>query len=165
IHILLLKYQAKKVLTKFGKIAIHPNIVAPFTFYDTIFVNINDWKNNNIDKAILYHEKAHVDQKHSIDVILVELIKIVLWFHPLIYIYKRWIQENHEYLADSFSLSYTSDIKKYQHLILKYYAKDTNQIYLSSSIKFKNLKKRFIMMSNNKKNKFIDSLLCTIVIL
>src|SRR5690606_24975278 len=45
IHILLLKYQAKKVLTKFGKIAIHPNIVAPFTFYDTIFVNINDWKN------------------------------------------------------------------------------------------------------------------------
>lgn len=77
----------------------------------------------------------------------------MLWFQPLIYYFKRIIQENHEYLADEFSLQKTNNLKNYQELILDYYDNNQPIVALSSSIHFNNLKKRFIMMKNTQKGK------------
>ncbi len=151
--ILRIKKSGKKEHTSFGNLIISNKVIAPFTFYNTIYVSDVEWKSKALNPAILYHEQAHVKQKHSIDILLVEALKIVLWFQPLIYYFKRIIQENHEYLADEFSLQKTNNLKNYQELILDYYDNNQPIVALSSSIHFNNLKKRFIMMKNTQKGK------------
>src|SRR5690606_9941500 len=102
---------------------------------------------------IPYHEQALVKQKHTLDILCIELLKGFLWFQPFLYVFKRLMQENHEYLADEYSLSKTQDVKHYQQLILNFYNQPSKELQLSSSFYFSNLKKRFIMMKNTKKGR------------
>ena len=151
--ILQIKKSGKNVSTSFGKLIVSSKVASPFTFCNYIYVNKTDWESKSVSDAILYHEQAHVKQKHSIDILFIEGLKIVSWFQPFIYYFKRIIQENHEYLADEFSLQKTNNLKNYQELILNYYGNNQPIVALSSSIHFNNLKKRFIMMKNTKKGK------------
>jgi bla regulator protein blaR1 len=48
------------------------------------------------------HELAHISQRHSLDILFIELITIVAWINPLLYLYRKSIQLNHEFLADEF---------------------------------------------------------------
>ncbi|MBA5792867.1 M56 family metallopeptidase [Flavobacterium sp. xlx-214] len=148
-----LKRTGTIVNSTFGQLVLNNNIKVPFSFYKYIYLNKNDWNSNTIDDAILYHEQGHIIQKHSLDIILLELLSVFLWFQPFIYYFKRLIQENHEYLADEYSLNKTKNIKHYQHLILNCYSHKQSLVPLSSSIHFNNLKKRFIMMKNTKKGR------------
>lgn len=151
--ILQVKRSGKKEETSFGNLIVSNKVISPFTFYNCIYINEIEWENKNLNHAILYHEQAHVKQKHTIDILFIETLKIVLWFQPFLYYFKRIIQENHEYLADEFSLQKTNNLKNYQELILNYYGNNQPIVALSSSIHFNNLKKRFIMMKNTKKGK------------
>lgn len=160
-----LKRKSTSLKTSFGVITLNDKVKSPFTFIDTIFVNATNWQHKKIEQAILYHEQGHVVQKHTFDVLFVELIKIFLWFQPFLYIYKRLIQENHEYLADAYSLSKHKNINHYQHLILNYYTTTENVVALSSSIHFNNLKKRFIMMKNVKKGRVWETIFYSLTVL
>ena len=151
--ILQIKKSGKKVSTSFGNLIVSNKVTSPFTFCNYIYINDLEWESKSINPAILYHEQAHLKQNHSIDVLFIELLKIVLWFQPFLYYFKRVVQENHEYLADEFSLQKTKNLKNYQELILDYYGNNQPIVALSSSIHFNNLKKRFIMMKNTKKGK------------
>ena len=151
--ILRIKASGKKVNTSFGNLIVSSKVTSPFTFCNCIYVNKTEWENKSVNPAILYHEQAHVRQNHSIDILFIEGLKIVLWFQPFLYYFKRIVQENHEYLADEFSLQRTNNIKNYQELILNYYGNNQPIVALSSSIHFNNLKKRFIMMKNTNKGK------------
>ena len=161
IYLWKLKRKSTHISTQFGTIALHAKVKSPFSFYNTIFVNFNDWQNAKIDDAILHHEQAHVLQKHTLDVLFIEILKTVMWFQPFLFIFKRFIQENHEYLADQVSLNKSTNIKHYQNLILNYYNTTETVVALSSSIHFNNLKKRFIMMKNTKKAKVWSSIFYT----
>lgn len=151
--ILRIKKSGKKVSTSFGNLIVSNKVTSPFTFCNYIYVNKTEWENKTVNPAILYHEQAHVKQHHSIDILFMEGLKIILWFQPFLYYFKRIIQENHEYLADEFSLQRTNNLKNYQELILNYYGNNQTIVELSSSIHFSNLKKRFIMMKNTNKGK------------
>lgn len=151
--ILQIKKSGKKISTSFGKLIVSNKVKSPFTFCNYIYVNKTEWESKSVSDAILYHEQAHVKQNHSIDVLFIEVLKIVMWFQPFLYYFKRIVQENHEYLADEFSLQRTNDLKNYQELILNYYGNNQPIVALSSSIHFNNLKKRFIMMKNTNKGK------------
>jgi len=153
IKILRIKRSGKKVNTSFGNLIVSSKVTSPFTFCNYIYVNKTEWVNKSVNYAILYHEQAHVKQNHSIDILFIEGLKIVLWFQPFLYYFKRIVQENHEYLADEFSLQRTNNLKNYQELILNYYGNNQPIVALSSSIHFNNLKKRFIMMKNTNKGK------------
>lgn len=152
-NILKIKKSGRKEHTSFGNLIVSNNVTSPFTFCNYIYVNKTEWENKSVNPAILYHEQAHVKQKHSIDILFVEALKIVMWFQPFLYYFKRIVQENHEYLADEFSLQRTKNLKNYQELILNYYGNNQPIVALSSSIHFNNLKKRFIMMKNTNKGK------------
>src|SRR5690606_29004922 len=52
-------------------------------------------------KTILHHEAVHIKQKHYLDLLWFELLRIVFWFNPLVYFYQKRITETHEYIADS----------------------------------------------------------------
>jgi TonB family protein len=80
-------------------ILIDSNQVGSFSFLKWIVINRNDYE-NHFD-AILRHEMVHTQQWHSLDILLIEILRTVFWFNPVLLLYKRSLQEIHEYLADA----------------------------------------------------------------
>lgn len=72
----------------------------PFSFFGQMFL-----PSPQIHPAIVDHEHAHIEQKHWIDLIIIELACVVLWFNPIIYLYRRAVVLQHEYLADEAAVS------------------------------------------------------------
>jgi hypothetical protein len=119
---------------------------SPFSFLRFIFVSGKDYQQGAIGPELLTHELTHVRQRHTLDVLLVELLQVVLWFNPLVYLYKQAIRANHEYLADEHVVEHHKNVKHYQHLLLDtIFRKNTPS--LVSNIGFSLTKKRLIMMT------------------
>lgn len=116
-----------------------------FSFFTWVFVNPSLTETEI--REIMNHEMVHVRQKHWIDLMLAELLCVLQWFNPVIWIYIRLIRQNHEYLADKVALQRTSDPAIYRAALL-------NQIVGSPVISLVNSfnsslnKKRFVMMEN-----------------
>src|SRR5690606_31843644 len=70
-----------------------------FSFFNRIFINKADF-DHHFD-TVYNHEKIHVAQYHSLDILLVELFRVVFWFNPVLGLYKHSLQEVHEFLADT----------------------------------------------------------------
>ena len=93
-------YKKGKVLDdKPFRLVLHPLNYPPFSFFRSIFINRKHYTGPAMEE-IIEHEKAHVRQLHSVDVLLAELLIIFQWFNPLAWIYKKTVEENHEFLAD-----------------------------------------------------------------
>ena len=109
--------------------------------------------NRNIEPEILQHEYAHLYQKHTLDVLFMQLVLAFAWFNPFFWFLKRAIISNHEFLADEYTLHLSKDIKHYRELIInKTLAPFHNQF--ASNFNFLLTKKRFIMMTKHTpKNK------------
>ena len=73
--------------------------VTPFSFFNFVFINRKNADQAGM-KVMLAHELEHVRQRHSLDVMILELVTISQWFNPFIWLLKRSIRENHEFLAD-----------------------------------------------------------------
>lgn len=74
------------------------NEIGSFSFLKWLVVNFTDYE-LNFD-PILRHESVHIRQLHSLDILLIEILKVGFWFNPVLWFYKRSLQEVHEYLAD-----------------------------------------------------------------
>jgi beta-lactamase regulating signal transducer with metallopeptidase domain len=71
---------------------------SPFSFFRLIF--INEHIGENEAATILAHEQVHAEQRHSVDVLLMELLTVLQWFNPAVWFYRNLLREVHEYLAD-----------------------------------------------------------------
>ena len=120
--------------------------VLPHTFLKYIFINKKEYKTDTSEQLILTHELAHVKQKHSIDVLFVELLQIVFWCVPIFKFYKKAIQLNHEFLADDAVIKSHKNISEYQHILINTSAQNNN-IYLASNLNYSLTKKRLLMMT------------------
>ncbi|HAO51509.1 MAG TPA: hypothetical protein DCR35_20635 [Runella sp.] len=92
----------------------------PFTaasFFGVVFMNSQALTEEETQQVLL-HEQMHARLFHSIDVLLIELCKVILWFNPAIYFYKKSLAEIHEYEVDAL-LAARFDAKTYAYLILK----------------------------------------------
>jgi len=118
----------------------------PHTFLNYIFISDLEYERRLTEPELLTHELAHVHQKHTLDVLFIELLKTVFWLNPLLYLYKRAIQTNHEFLADDAVIHQHLNITTYQSLLLDK-ATPPMAYALASSINFSLTKKRFIMMT------------------
>jgi beta-lactamase regulating signal transducer with metallopeptidase domain len=121
----------------------------PHTFLHYIFINRQEYEDGHIEEQLFTHELAHVNQKHTIDVLFIELLKTIFWFNPLLYFYKKAIQLNHEFLADESVLATTHNVISYQQLLLQKALPSANY-QLASSLNFSLTKKRFTMMTKVK---------------
>ncbi|MCF0056723.1 TonB family protein [Dyadobacter sp. CY356] len=74
------------------------NEIGSFSFLKWLVINFADYE-LNFD-PILRHESVHIRQFHSLDILLIEILKVGFWFNPVLWFYKRSLQEVHEYLAD-----------------------------------------------------------------
>jgi len=125
----------------------------PFAFLNNLFVYEKDWKNDLIDPSLLEHEYAHISQRHSLDILLIEFLKCFLWMNPVLYFFKTSIQLNHEFLADRVVIDQTQKIKKYQQLLLAL-ASNNKSMSLASHINYLLTKKRLKMMNNRQKSTY-----------
>src|SRR5690606_20368631 len=88
-------------------------------------------------------------QKHSLDVLLVEFLRIVFWFNPLLLLYKKAIQLNHEFLADEAVYSKFQDKAVYQWLIFSKISGNEAGLSISSPFNLSSTKSRLIMMGKS----------------
>jgi TonB family protein len=89
----------------------------PFSFMNYIFINSGNYNTEERQK-IIEHELAHINQYHTFDLILLELITIFQWFNPFAWLLRRTVIEVHEYLADEEVISHGTSIPFYQKLLL-----------------------------------------------
>lgn len=139
------KNSYKSLDFKGAKIILLRELVVPHSFLNTIFLNSDEYEGRYIEKEVLEHELAHVRQRHSWDVLFVEILQIFCWFNPLIYLYKRSIKINHELLADAAVVKELDNMRSYQHILLQR-AGAQPSLALASSFHFLITKKRIIML-------------------
>lgn len=130
------------------KVVLTDDGTVPYTFWKTIFLNDKQYQKNKISKEMLTHELVHARQNHTLDILLVEILKTIFWFNPVLYLYKTAIRMNHEYIADQKVLSDGADIVSYQTLLLGMRTAKSNH-NLTNSLNFNITKKRFQMMTSN----------------
>ena len=98
---LLLLIKKSKTMTDDGIKYVFVNENLPtFSFFNFIFIKRDLFENIQESRKIIEHETIHLSQKHSIDLILAELLIILQWFNPIAYLIRKSIKENHEFLAD-----------------------------------------------------------------
>ncbi|ASB50073.1 M56 family metallopeptidase [Alkalitalea saponilacus] len=117
---------------------------APFSFFAYIFINPS--ANKSDIKEIVRHEAEHIKQYHCIDLMLSEIVRLLLWFNPIAWLYGHFVRQNHEYLADNHAIQNCSNPAIYRAVLI-------NQMIGGEAIRLGNMfcyslnKKRFIMMT------------------
>jgi hypothetical protein len=112
--------RAEKIDHDWYKIALLNQPVNPFSFLRTVFINKQDYLENRIAPNVLSHELEHVRQSHSNDVIFFEMLHILFWFNPVLFLYKWAARINHEYLADEAVIRSISDMKTYANELINF---------------------------------------------
>lgn len=98
---------------------IHENdkYALPFSFFNHILINPKYLKQGEISE-ILSHEQVHIRECHWVDLLIIELLTVVFWFNPFIWLFELAIKQNHEYLADQGVISRGHSPVRYQALLV-----------------------------------------------
>jgi len=123
---------------------------SPFSFFNIIFVNSARFEEKGM-KEIIEHERIHIRQLHSIDVLILEVLTILFWFNPFVWFYRRSVKGIHEFLADEGVLSNGTNKKYYQELLLQY-SLGALVNDMTNNFNHSLIKRRFIMMTKSKSN-------------
>ncbi len=126
------------------QVVLTPTEHLPFSFGNLIFKPQANHFSEAEEEKILLHELAHVRGRHSIDVLLVEILGIFFWFNPLIYLYRQSLKVIHEYIADAAVVS-LGQKKQYGHLLLRQSLSGPS-VALANHFFHSQLKKRINMM-------------------
>jgi TonB-dependent SusC/RagA subfamily outer membrane receptor len=138
--------------------------VQSFSFFNLVMINRSQARSTELE-YILAHEKAHSHQGHSYDVLWLELVKMLHWFNPMIWLITRESRQNMEYLADQEVALQTENPQHYQHAIVQHASQGGYQL-LKTQFSKTNLRNRIIMM-NQPNNRRVPSwkLLVTLPVL
>lgn len=124
-------------------------LVAPFSWMHTIVLSRIDYEECN--PSILAHERGHIQQHHSWDIVFVEVLTALQWFNPVVWLLRRDLRTVHEYEADASVLSSGSDVSQYIQLLMRK-AMGTKACILANGINNSVLKKRITMIIKPKSN-------------
>lgn len=139
------------VMDSYKLIPIDRPIVAG-SFFRSIFLGVLFEKLSSQEKEIiLRHEKIHLDQAHTFDLILVELISILFWFNPVIRLVKKSLRNVHEYCTDQ--VVSKNATTSYSELLLSL-ASDCKEYSIGHNFSAFQLKKRIMMLSKKRTSRF-----------
>jgi len=124
---------------------------APFSFWRSIYVNPAKHEPADL-KSILLHEQVHVNQWHTADILLAELSSIFYWFNPGIWLIKKAVRENIEFITDRKILKNGVDSKTYQYSLVNVSFNNT-QPGIVNHFNISTIKKRIIMMNAKRSSK------------
>lgn len=131
------------------------NAAGSFSFMKWVFISPADYA-RNFD-TILTHELVHVRQRHSWDILLVEILHVVFWFNPIVVLYKNALQEVHEYLADqqvALAQAVTNSPDCYAEFLISYALNGPTNVLTNQFFNSKLLKSRITMLYKNKNSKW-----------
>jgi TonB family protein len=123
---------------------------SPFSFLNYIFVSENLQNTNGWEK-MLEHEKQHIRQGHTFDVLVLEIVAIFQWINPFFWMFRRALRENHEFLADQAVISQGTAPSWYKQVLINQYVGD--QIVLANNFNYSLIKNRIKMISKIKSRK------------
>lgn len=123
---------------------IRMDLNSPFSFFNSIFLP----KNEN-SQMVIEHELAHIRQLHWCDLVLVEIVSVLLWFNPFVFLYKKSLKLQHEYLADASVIKDKNRIEGYLTCMLKQ-VQTVSFNGIISQFYCKTIKKRIVMITKNK---------------
>ena len=136
------------------KLVILEKETSPYSFLRYVFVNRSLQGNPDYHKMII-HELEHVKQGHSFDVIILEILTVFQWFNPFMWMLRRAIRENHEYLADQAVLNTGINRGYYKKLLLQQFTGE--QVVIANNFNYSLIKKRIKMMSKIKSSKLANT--------
>jgi hypothetical protein len=143
----LLRQKEVIVNKPFALVDINENI-NPFSFFKYIVYNSTLYSKIELDN-ILQHEKVHSREKHSIDVLIAKVFCAIFWFNPFVWLYKKAILQNLEYIADTKAIQNIEDKKAYQMTLLRVVT-DQNCLSITNSFYQSLIKKRIVMLNKNQ---------------
>ncbi|MEL7122030.1 MAG: TonB family protein [Bacteroidota bacterium] len=120
----------------------------PFSFFNLIFWSKAMPLQGVSSKQMIEHEAAHVKSWHSIDLMLMEVITLVAWYFPMVYLYRAAIRNNHEYEADAYVVRHSSK-KAYGHLLIQQSLSGPQIAFVNHFI-HSQLKNRILMLTRKK---------------
>ena len=127
------------------------NKISPFSFFKWIVYNPESFNSEEL-KLMLTHEKVHASQLHSIDILMIQLACSIFWFNPLMWLYRKEVRQNLEYIADYKTQTTSENEKEYQHLLLKTSVANHN-ISISNNFYNSLIKERIIMLKKSRSNR------------
>ncbi len=135
-----------------------PDSTDAFSFGNIIFLGEN--LEQTAKKHIISHELVHVRQKHYVDLLYFELLRILFWFNPLVYLFQKRTATLHEFIADAQAVS-TSDKKEYYQNLLSEVFQTRNISFVNTFFNHSLIKKRIVMLhkSKSKKSQLVKYLL------
>jgi len=108
-----------KVIHQSGYLQINTEGKLPtFSFFNYLFWDNTQDLSQEENEKILFHELKHIHDRHSYDILYLEILKVFFWFNPFLYAYQRALKNNHEYIADA-SVMRHSDLPSYQKLMVQ----------------------------------------------
>jgi beta-lactamase regulating signal transducer with metallopeptidase domain len=123
----------------------------PFSFFNYLIYNKSNFTDEELNMIII-HEKVHIIQKHSYDVLIAKLLCIILWINPIAWLYKKAILENLEFIADYKTSEITNNTYQYQKTLLKVVVCN-NQLSITNQFYQSLIKKRIVMLNTNPSQK------------
>ncbi|MGF7140824.1 carboxypeptidase-like regulatory domain-containing protein [Roseimarinus sediminis] len=123
---------------------------APFSFINQVY--ISSAINNPVAvDTVIAHEKVHIDERHWADLLLLEMVRTLQWFNPLLVFYRKAMMQNHEYLADSGTLNQGVSARTYR-AVLANQMLGLEVVSFANSFTILNTTQRIFMMKRNKSN-------------
>ena len=146
--ILRIRMKSKKIIVADVEIYNLKNDQTPFSFFGMIFINSKMHSEEELAQIII-HEHTHVREKHSLDIMLIETILLFSWWNPFVWLLKREMAMNLEYLADSGVLREGVDSKDYQYHLLRLTYHET-AVQIVNNFNVSQLKQRIMMMNKTR---------------
>lgn len=123
------------------------NSNAAFSFFHYIFLGTEIESDKK--EHIVQHELVHVKERHSIDLLIFEVLRIAFWFNPMVYLYQSRVSTLHEFIADAKAVKYKGKSAYYQSLLSQVF--ETQHIsFINPFFKQSLIKKRIAMLSKSK---------------
>lgn len=138
--------QHRRVHYQGATLVLLPDNCLPHTFLHYLFINQSAYESRAIEPELFTHELAHIRQRHTYDILFIELLSCFYWFNPLLFLIKRAIRLNHEFLADAAVIDQHQHVIEYQCLLLSKLTLAT-PASLTSQLTFHATKQRFLMMT------------------
>ena len=131
------------------RVYVAPEGVSSFSWFRYVVVSATDWHEHRHE--VLAHEQEHVCRRHSVDVLLCDLLAVFQWYNPAIWLLRRALREVHEYEADRRVIYEGIDTRAYQMLLISH-AVGERAFALANNFHQKSLKNRIRMMKRNSTN-------------
>ena len=148
ISIFRMRFKSKKTIVSGVEVYNLATEITPFSFFGMIFINTNMHTEEELNQIII-HEHTHVKERHSLDVMLIEVLLLFSWWNPFVWFFKREMAMNLEYLADKGVLREGVDSREYQYHLLRLTYHET-AVQIVNNFNVSQLKQRIMMMNKTK---------------